>query len=615
MYNRQFSRRIFLRNTVIGSAALAGSATLPACSSPEIKQQAKFPVFNLKGFDPKSGVAGVLYSQLSYEPGFPVRIIVRVPEEEQFYQDAECILLQEGEGKKYQTGFSYWGEIWKSHWWVAEFTEIDQEEEYSIEIHENGEAVFSGNGLVIKKNGLWDSTIEWSSVDMLERRRHFTKVGAGWQDAGTLWVESPAQSAMIITLGELLENSKNRFDDVFINRINTQITVGCDYLVMTQEKANELGFIAGAFTHDLHGHETDVLATDGWKAVVALAKAARVLPDSYGEKKKKYEESAGLGYKWLLQSAKPAGDYGYMRIQRGLSQDTAIPEDEWLTRDLTGFCTASLEMYKNGMKNARTYAIDFARQIMKRQIPKEEAKNGYYGNFYEFSSLKHAETSWIHGIAPGKNGVEFGADIGGIYPNYLIPFIEMLKMFPEHQEATKWRQSLHDFTYGYLIPACEANPFYIVPQGIFDNEGPLWFCGTFHGTNAIYGYTAALAFELAKLFDEPKLKNIAYGNLQWIAGLNAGITRKNIKLGCVVYSTDIPEGMALPASMICHIGKRWAGTWFQTRGSVCNGFSTGAQFVFDSEPKKENDGPLSFTDEDWIPHSAGWLSGLMRMRT
>ena len=40
---------------------------------------------------------------------------------------------------------------------------------------------------------------------MLERRKHFTKVGAGWQDAGALWVESPAQSAMIICLTDLAQ--------------------------------------------------------------------------------------------------------------------------------------------------------------------------------------------------------------------------------------------------------------------------------------------------------------------------------------------------------------------------------------------------------------------------
>jgi hypothetical protein len=203
--------------------------------------------------------------------------------------------------------------------------------------------------------------------------------------------------------------------------------------------------------------------------------------------------------------------------------------------------------------------------------------------------------------------------MGGFYPNYLVPIIEMLKLWPDHEAAVNWKQMLMDFTEGYLKPACNANPFKIVPLSIFEKEGPIWFCGTFHGSNAIYGFTAALALELSELLADEELKNIAYGNLQWIAGLNSGITKESVSKGCVVYSIDVPDGVALPASMICHIGDRWAGTWFQTRGVVCNGFSVGEQFKYDTEPKKENDGPFSLTDEDWIPHSASWITGLIRL--
>jgi hypothetical protein len=272
-------------------------------------------------------------------------------------------------------------------------------------------------------------------------------------------------------------------------------------------------------------------------------------------------------------------------------------------------CWASIEHWKNSNENAKEMAIDLANKIMARQIPKEQSEDGYFGHFKEFKSVSYSEKSFIQGIVHGQ----FGADIGGFYPNYLMPIIEMLKLWPDEADAPKWKNCLQQFSYGYLIPSCENNPFLLVPQGIFGKEGPVWFCGTFHGTNAIYGYTAALALELSRLFNEPKLKNIAYGNLQWLAGLNGGITRENLREGCVIFSTDVPENIALPASMMCGVGSRWAGTWFQTRGIICNGFSTGKQFVYDTEPKKANDGPFSLTDEDWIPHSAGWLTGLMRL--
>jgi hypothetical protein len=608
----ELSRRDFIRTGVLSTAAIAGAVSLAPSlpSSLLAAQKESWPLFKGTGYKPSDGPAGLLFSQVGYEAGFPVRVIIRLPNKKDLPPKARCVLIPQTGGNQYSSPCSYWGELWKSVWWVAEFDKIDEAGKWDIEIRNGNKVILSDSGLKVGKNILWEKTIEWSSVDMLERRKLFTKVGAGWQDAGTLWVESPAQSAMIIALGELLENRIKSFDQKFIERIYEQITVGCDYLVMTQEKATELGFEKGSFSHDLLGHEKDILPNDAGKALIALLKAAKLLPEKYAGKKDKYYKAAELGFDWLLNKAKPMGDYGYMRIQRGLSENVKIPNDEWLTRDLLVMCRASLEFYKHGKTGSEELAIKYARKVMGRQIRKEKAQEGFYGHFYEFDSMNHAETSWSHGIS-GNN--QFGADMGGFYPNYLIPLIDLLKLFPDHQDAEGWKETLKNFTYGYLIPGCQANPFYLVPQGIFKNEGPIWFCGTFHGTNAIYGFTAALALELEKLFNEPKLKKIAYGNLQWLAGLNSGITAENVKKGCLVFSADIPEGAALPASMICHVGKRWAGTWFQTRGVICNGFTAGEQFKYDVEPKKINDGPFSLTDEDWIPHSAGWLTGLMRL--
>jgi len=607
------SRRNFLKTSLVSGVGIVGATTLSSYATNKTLLKNEIPVFQGNNWLPGDGPAGLLFSQIGYEMGNPVRIIVRLPQKEMLPESTSCVLRPSKNENRYETPFKYWGEIWKSHWWVADFFDINETGNWTIEVDSDGKILFRSKGLKVDKNILWDSTIEWSSVDMLERRRHFTGVGAGWQDAGTKWVESPAQSAMIIALEELLEQKKHTFKTAFLDRIYTQIKVGCDYLVMTQAKAEELGFPRGAMSHDVVGHEQNVLPHDAMKAVIALAKAVQLLPEKYSAEKQNYKQSARLAYHWLLNTAKPTGEYGYQKVQRGLPNDAKIPDDEWLTRDLVTLCSAALEMNKLNVEGAEKDAFYFAQKIMKRQIPKSEAMDGFYGHFYEFESMDHAEPSWVHGIVPSDNGTQFGTDIGQIYPNYLMPLIYLLRKNPNHKETEKWRQTLLDFTYGYLIPGCENNPFLIVPQGIFKDEGPIWFCGTFHGTNAIYGYTVALALELAKLFNEPKLKNIAYGNLQWLAGLNAGITRENIKQGCVVYSTDIPDGAALPASMICHIGERWAGTWFQTRGVICNGFSTGKQFVYDVAPKKENDGPFSFTDEDWIPHSAAWLTGLVRL--
>jgi hypothetical protein len=605
------NRRSFMKSTAIASTALLGAGTTTAWASPSAgreDQKEEFPFFRGSCFDPKNGVAGLLFSQIGYEVDYPVRIIIRLPGKDHLPEGASCRLVSVERGSSRTVPCKYWDALWGSHWWVAEFTGMWDPGEYNVEIYSEGTCVFRDNGLKVAKNILLDNTVELAAADMLERRVHFTKVGAGWQDAGTLWVESPAQSAMVIALEELLALIPEQLSPELKNRIYKQITVGCDYLVMTQEKAHELGFPSGAMSHDLLGHEKDVLPNDAMKAVIALDRAFWILPDEFEAKRSRYRDTAALTYSWLMERAKPLGSLGLSLFQRGLPEGTAIPKDEWQTRDLVTLCWASLEQWRNRNDKGKDAAIRFARQVMDRQIHRANAEGGFYGHFLEYGSMANSEKSWIHGIVNNQ----FGADIGGIYPNYLMPIIEMLRLWPEHEDAAQWKETLQQFTYGYLIPACERNPFLIVPQGIFGEEGPIWFCGTFHGTNAIYGYTAALALELSKIFNEQRLKEIAYGNLLWLAGLNAGITRENLK-ACVIFSADIPEGVALPASMMHGVGNRCAGTWFATRGVICNGFSTGKQFVYDTEPLRANDGPFSLTDEDWIPHSAAWLTGLARL--
>ena len=608
---KHFSRRGFFKASAMASTFMIGGASVTSCSpdgGDDVREA--FPVFHHPKYNPDMGPAGLLFSQIGYEAGHPVRVLVRLPSEELLGQGAMCTLRPVGKGRSYSVDVMYWGKIWGSHWWTAEFPAIGENGEWAVEVTENGESRIMAGGLRVGKNILWDAALPWAAVDMLERRKHFTKVGAGWQDAGTLWVESCAQSAMIIGLEDLLELHNGRLGDAFIQRIYTQLIIGCDYLVMTAAKAEELGYPKGAMSHDLLGHEKDVLPNDAVKAVIALYRAARMLPGKYAEKKKLYSHTATLTLDWLLNKAKPMGSYGFSFSQRGLSPDTVVPDDEFQTRDLLAMCWAALEKWKTeGRKEAdKKVCVDLAGKVMSRQITEENAENGFYGHFLEYSSMAQSEKSWCHCIV----GVDFGSDIGGIYPNYLIPFLEMLSLWDEHPDAKRWKASLESFVKGFLVPACLANPFFIVPLGIFGDEGPIWFAGPFHGSNTIYGYTAALSLELAKLFDEPKLTDIAYGNLLWPAGLNAGITRENLK-ACVIFSTDVPVGAALPASMMCDVGNRSAGTWFGTRGVICNGFSTGEQFKMDTEPINANDGPNSFTDEDWIPHSAAWISGLVRL--
>lgn len=554
-------------------------------------------------------ITGLLYSQVGYESSLPVRIVVRSTQAT-FIQDGATCHLHHDSHTSQTTSLKKWGLLWGSHWWIAEFPANLPLGQWSISVQNDCFVLMQADHLTIGNGILWDSTVLYMSVEMLECRQVMAKASCGWMDAGAMWQESNAQSSMIIGLLDLIEHAAERLEPSVIERVYKQIINGCEYLVRTQQEAEKLGYPTGAMSHDVIGHEHDILPNDANKAVVALHRSASLLPSIYITEKQRFAAAAEKALNWLSESAQPLGDLGLCRQQRGLAEDARIPKDEWTTRDLVMTTWAALESALAGNNKSKEFCINTAQQIMARQIQQNDAEAGYHGHFREYESLMHSEKSWTHSISNGN----FGTDAGGSFPHYLLPLIKMLKSWPKHPDAEAWEQTLKNFTFGFLIPGCHANPFYIIPQGIFEKEGPLWFTCTFHGMNAIYGLTAALALELHALFPDPRLLAIAYGNLQWIAGLNAGLTQSAVDTGSVVFRTTIDPTLALPVSMIHGVGSRTAGTWFGTRGVVCNGFATGKQFEFDVAPLKVNDGPYSFTDEDWIPHSAAWLSGLSRLQ-
>lgn len=233
--------------------AAASLVALPMLGSPTNERfPKKFP-------NDENGYHGLLFSQVGYNLRDPKRVIIR-RSEKNLSGDCICTLRPISNQDKYTSKFKYWGKVWNSHWWIADFEAITKPGEWDIVVQsDDGSILYDEKGFKVDSEILWNETYEWSSVDMLERRRHFTKVGAGWQDAGALWVESPAQSAMIICLTDLAKSEHPTLNGDFKNRIYEQITVGADYLVMTQEKAHELGYEQGAMSHDLLGHEHFIL--------------------------------------------------------------------------------------------------------------------------------------------------------------------------------------------------------------------------------------------------------------------------------------------------------------------------------------------------------------------
>jgi len=232
---------------------------------------------------------------------------------------------------------------------------------------------------------------------------------------------------------------------------------------------------------------------------------------------------------------------------------------------------------------------------MARQVPEEKAEGGLYGHFYTFDSYDFTEKANIHCGAWAQNYKAYNQ--GGHLPHYIIPLIEMTRIWSDHPDAGKWKQTVRDFAYGYFIPATGRNPFFILPAGYYKGVGLLNFSGWYHGHNNIFGYAAALALEFYRLYGDPRFIRIATGNLQWIAGLHSG------------FKGDDRESSA---SMIVGIGNTWKSDWDGIKGTITNGFEADGQFKL-SRPALETDLPAVFGDEGGIHHPAGWISGLSRL--
>jgi hypothetical protein len=552
-------------------------------------------------------VSGLLYSQVGYDIGEPKRAIVRGHSINFLTEDAVLRLISNKKNEiLFETDFKYWGEIWGSHWWAADFSGFEKPGNYDVNVFDGGKVIFSGEGLQIGERILWNSTWRLAAIDQLERRAVLAKAKIGWYDAGGLWQEVNTHSSTIIGLCDLMSFSGGEMNADDKSRIEKQISNGCAYLAACQDKARELGYGEGPLSHDIIGHEEHILPADTSKAVVAWAKAAKITKDK--DQKKEYLRRAELSMKWLLFNAKPINSKYFSRLARGASDEYNIP-DEWPTNELIMFCWGAFELTKSGLDFYDTVA-NFAKQIAGRQVRESEKMDGLWGHFFSFSDRTITEKAWTHNLEGGN----FGCEVGATYPFFVLPLIELCREWPDHPDAKIWKNTVANFAYGFFLPTCRRNPFFLLPLGVYGKEGLLWFAGLWHGMNAVYGLAAAMALEFEKFFQDKSFHEIAVGNLQWIAGLNSGVTRESMAPDfAVITSMDIPEGTALPVSMICGVGKRWTGTWLNTRGVICNGFSTGKQFKFDVDPKKENDGPFAFTDEEWIVHPAGWLSGLSRL--
>ena len=505
-------------------------------------------------------------------------------------------------GRTFLTGeVVRWGRKWDSHWWTIPFTDLYRKGTYRLHVFRGEEEVALSDPFDVAEDLVWDRTVDAVCFGQFEARAGQARHGLGWKDCGSDWRECGSHTFALIGLCDLLHDGFEFLGPEKQKRLGKIIRHGCRFLCALMDRAQAAGLPAGAIVHEVPNHMLQIPG-DVVSASMVLGYASRLLGDWWpGEAADWLHRSEALFRRFSAMA--PYGADGFSCINRGLPEGTA-PEG-FMTRDLSMALWAGIQLVSSGRAELRETLFGLAQQLLDRQIREEQAEAGYWGHFREFASLPHSEKANTHH--------DVGHDTGTVLAWNVLPLIDLARRFPADPRTPAIRQAVDAFARHFALPACQANPFLLLPQGVFGDEGLLDFCGPWHGTNVTYGYFATMAMRLGAFCGLPALTDAAIGNVQWVCGLHAGITREAMA-GSVVWRETIPEGVALPYSQIIGVGRRAAGGWTSIRGTIVNGFATNPQFTLEVPPSQANDGPWLFTEEDWIPHAGGFLSAVAAIR-
>ena len=552
-------------------------------------------------FIPKE-VTGLLVSQVGYDAGLVKRALLRSTDPA--LGDGLRFEARDAyNGKVYFTGdVVRWGEKWASHWWTLDFTDLTRAGTYRLHLLQGDKECMTSDPFPVGEHIVWDRTVEPVAFTQLEERARQARHGRGFKDCGSDWRECGSHTFALIGLCDLLQYGFPYFPLEQQRRLADLIAVGCDFLCLLMDKAESAGYPAGAVAHEIPNHSL-VLPGDVASAAMVLGYASRLLFDFFPDKAGEYLRRAGQAFDYF-GTMEPWSEGGFSCLNRGIEE--GYVHQGFMTRDLLMALWAGLQLYSSGRVGVRPRLTALTQQILARQVREDEAEGGFWGHFWEFDDRHHSEKAKTHH--------HVGHDTGTVLGFHVLPLMEYCERFWDAPETPVIRQAVGDFARHFALPACEANPFGLLPQGVFGAEGLLDFCGPWHGTNATYGYFASMAVRLAAFTGVQGLYDAAVGNVQWICGLNAGVTAESLA-GTVVWRETVPPGVALPMSQIVGVGHRAVGGWTDIVGTVVNGFATNPQFTLQVPPTRANDGPWLITDEDWIPHAGGFLSAVALLRS
>jgi len=508
-----------------------------------------------------------------------------------------------------------WGPLWEAHWWTAETT-APAPGTYTLSTLDTDGRTWS-QPIEVGRRPYFERSFEHVGLGQFERRSKIpTAPGHGWIDCGAHLSEANSHAGALFGMVEFLRERSDALTTSDRARLLAQIRIGADYFLFLADEAQRRGMPPGTYQHEPVGPST-WLVQDSLQAGVALCRAIPVFRQA-GDSAfaARLLDTVQASYAFVRRDPEtvmremlaqlpvfaPQEDIHlrtFSRHTHALDEEIAPPV-EWTTQELRLLLQFQLDLDPLVDEDLSQEQFGSVEAILERWRG-GTGTDGPTGWFVPFAGVDQPEVAWTHHSV--------GRDTGGVFPHDVLPLLTFAQRHSGHPLAARSRACVEDFVQRYLAPARTANPFGLLPRTWKAGEGWLHFAGLWHGMNASYALMAMQCFQLARALDKPWLADFGRAQLDWIAGLNCGLTDAS-QSGCIMTHRDVPADAALPVSLIWGVGRDWAGSWRTIRGSICNGFSRGKQFMFDAEPTVAQDRPDALTDEDWISHAGAWLAAL-----
>ena len=203
--------------------------------------------------------------------------------------------------------------------------------------------------------------------------------------------------------------------------------------------------------------------------------------------------------------------------------------------------------------------------------------------------------------ASAKNPEPYSQAVDSALP--VLALLELAKAFPDHADASRWRDALRLHFDEYVLPMSMRSAYRIIPVGVYsgtptkEHYRPLageltyryflpvrkqfWWLGT---TSHLECYALALA-GAARMFDKPAYRDLAYRQLEWVMGANPFAA-------CLMTG----EGMRHPYPHSRYVGL--------IPGGILNGIAGNAK----DEPVLDMENGYDWrTTEYWSPHNAYYI--------